>query len=63
MKKEENYETEINNIQLKDTLSQLQLLSRISPTLQELNSRVTALEKQIRKLNRKLKIKKEKVLL
>lgn len=63
MKKEENYETEINEIQLKDTLSQLQLLSRISPTLQELNSKVTALEKQVRKLNRKLKIKKEKVLL
>ncbi len=63
MKKEEIYETEINEIQLKDTLSQLQLLSRISPTLQELNSKVTALEKQVRKLNRKLKIKKEKVLL
>lgn len=63
MKKEKNCETEINKIQLKDTLSQLQLLSRISPTLQKLNSRVTALETQVRKLNRKLKIKKEKVLL
>lgn len=63
MKKEENYETETNKIQLKDTLSQLQLLSRMSPALQKLNSRVTALEKQVRNLNRKLKIKKEKVLL
>ena len=63
MKKEENYGTEINKIQSKDLLLQLQLLSRISPTLQELNSRVTTLETLVRKLNRKLKIKKEKVLL
>lgn len=61
MKKEENYETEINKTELKNLLSQLQLLTKLSPALQELNIRVTALERQVRKLNRKLKTKKEKV--
>ena len=44
--------------------TQLQLLTKLSPAFAELNLRITQLENQVRKLNRKLKkaAKKEKVL-
>jgi len=46
-------------------LLQLQLLTKLSPAFAELNLRITQLENQVRKLNRKLKkaAKKEKVTL
>ena len=56
-------ETIKNEIKENNLMVQLQLLTKLSPALQELNIKVTALERQVRKLNRKLKIKKEKVLL
>ena len=45
--------------------TQLQLLAKLSPAFAELNLRITQLENQVRKLNRKLKkaAKKEKVTL
>ena len=55
-------ETIKNEIKENNLMVQLQLLTKLSPALQELNIKVTALERQVRKLNRKLKIKKEKVL-
>tara|TARA_Y100001968_G_C19101918_1_gene592952 strand:- start:510 stop:692 length:183 start_codon:yes stop_codon:yes gene_type:complete len=60
MKEEKGSETESYKL-----LLQLQLLTKLSPAFAELNLRITQLENQVRKLNRKLKkaAKKEKVTL
>ena len=60
MKEEKGSETESYKL-----LLQLQLLTKLSPAFAELNLRITQLENQVRKFNRKLKkaAKKEKVTL
>ncbi len=60
MKKEMTNETETDKL-----FTQLQLLAKLSPAFAEVNLRITQLENQVRKLNRKLKkaAKKEKVAL
>ena len=60
MKKEMTNETGTDKL-----FTQLQLLTKLSPAFAELNLRITQLENQVRKLNRKLKkaAKKEKVTL